>query len=102
MKIQLDAWCNESCICCSLFTTEFNSRSAQLRVSRERPIAQAHPEAEISLRIRRMLHDDTRSIHYCVPHRLREVLRLDTACLLLCYYGPQWLLAQKGRPNSIN
>jgi hypothetical protein len=38
------------------------AESAQLRVSRERPIAQAHPEAEILLRIRRMLHDDTRSI----------------------------------------
>jgi hypothetical protein len=51
------------------------AESAQLRVSRERPIAQAHPEAEILLRIRRMLHDDTRSIHYCVPHRLPAVLR---------------------------
>jgi hypothetical protein len=41
------------------------AESAQLRVSRERPIAQAHPEAEILLRIRRMLHDDTRSTRAC-------------------------------------
>jgi hypothetical protein len=37
------------------------AESAQLRVSRERPIAQAHPEAEILLRIRRMLHAVLRS-----------------------------------------
>jgi hypothetical protein len=72
------------------------AESAQLRVSRERPIAQAHPEAEILLRIRRMLHDDTRSIWFFF-----RVCLLSTLAASSAQQAADYLIQQSERTAEV-